>query len=145
MLNFKSFFGGSFDYFDYRNDFRVYDFFPIVVALVFLKILMKNNLVFFKVFFPKYYLFGIIITLIGIFVSAFEKDFIIVFSFSLIFLGFVFSRQYLTPLINKAKDEITKSDDLSKVKFERLHRFSVIINILQIFVCIIILFYKIIN
>ncbi len=107
---------------------------------------MKNNLVFFlRSFFPKYYLFGIIITLIGIFVSAFEKDFIIVFSFSLIFLGFVFSRQYLTPLINKAKDEITESNDLSKVKFERLHKFSVIINILQIFVCIIILFYKIIN
>ena len=121
-------------------------FFPIVVApSVFKNFNEKQSSVFLRSFFPKYYLFGIIITLIGIFVSAFEKDFIIVFSFSLIFLGFVFSRQYLTPLINKAKDDITKSDDLSKVKFERLHKFSVIINILQIFVCIIILFYKIIN
>ena len=121
-------------------------FFPIVVApSVFKNFNEKQSSVFLRSFFSKYYLFGIIITLIGIFVSAFEKDFIIVFSFSLIFLGFVFSRQYLTPLINKAKDEITESDDLSKVKFERLHKFSVIINILQIFVCIIILFYKIIN
>ena len=120
-------------------------FFPIVVApSVFKNFNEKQSSVFLRSFFPKYYLFGIIITLIGIFVSAFEKDFIIVFSFSLIFLGFVFSRQYLTPLINKAKDEI-KYNDLSKVKFERLHKFSVIINILQIFVCIIILFYKIIN
>ena len=108
-------------------------------------ILIIGMILGFMIFFPKYYLFGIIITLIGIFVSALEKDFIIIFSFSLIFLGFVFSRQYLTPLINKAKDEIIKSDNLSKVKFERLHRFSVIINILQIFVCIIILIYKIIN
>ena len=121
-------------------------FFPIVVApSVFKNFNEQQSSVFLRSFFPKYYLFGIIITLIGIFVSAFEKDFIIVFSFSLIFLGFVFSRQYLTPLINKAKDEITESDDLSKVKFKRLHRFSVIINILQIFVCIIILYYKIIN
>ena len=110
-------------------------FFPIVVA----------PSVFLRSFFPKYYLFGIIITSIGIFISALEKDFIIIFSFSLIFLGFLFSRQYLTPLINKAKDEIIKSDNLSKVKFDKLHRFSVIINILQIFICIIILFYKIIN
>ena len=121
-------------------------FFPIVVApSVFKNFNEKQSSVFLRSFFPKYYLFGIIITLIGIFISAWEKDFVIILGFSLIFLSFVFSRQYLTPLINKAKDEIIKSDDLSKVKFERLHRFSVIINILQIFICIIILSYKIIN
>ena len=121
-------------------------FFPIVVApSVFKNFNEKQSSLFLRSFFPKYYLFGIIITLIGIFISALEKDFIIIFSLSIIFLGFVFSRQYLTPLINKAKDEIVKSNNLSKIKFERLHRFSVIINILQIFICIIILFYKIIN
>ena len=121
-------------------------FFPIVVApSIFKNFNDKQSSLFLRSFFPKYYLFGIIITLIGIFISALEKDFIIICCFSIIFLGFVFSRQYLTPLINKAKDEIIKSNDLSKVKFERLHRFSVIINILQIFICIIILFYKIIN
>ena len=121
-------------------------FFPVVVApSVFKNFNEKQSSLFLRSFFPKYYLFGIIITLIGIIISALEKDFIIIFSLSIIFLGFVFSRQYLTPLINKAKDEIVKSNNLSKVKFERLHRFSVIINILQIFICIIILFYKIIN
>ena len=121
-------------------------FFPIVVApSVFKNFNEKQSSLFLRSFFPKYYLFGIITTLIGIFISALEKDFIIIFSLSIIFLGFVFSRQYLTPLINKAKDEIVKSNNLSKIKFERLHRFSVIINILQIFICIIILFYKIIN
>jgi len=121
-------------------------FFPIVVApSIFKNFNEKQSSVFLRSFFPKYYLFGIIITLIGILISALEKDFIIIFSLSLIFLGFVFSRQYLTPLINKAKDEIVKSEDLSKAKFEKLHRFSVIINILQIFICIIILFYKITN
>ena len=121
-------------------------FFPIVVApSVFKNFNEKQSSLFLRSFFPKYYLFGIITSLIGIFISALEKDFIIIFSLSIIFIGFVFSRQYLTPLINKAKDEIVKSNNLSKVKFERLHRFSVIINILQIFICIIILFYKIVN
>lgn len=121
-------------------------FFPIVVApSVFKNLNEKQSSIFLRSFFPKYYLFGIIITTIGIFISALEKDFKIIFCFSLIFIGFFFSRQYLTPLINKAKDKIIKSDELSKVKFERLHRFSVIINILQIIICIIVLFYKIIN
>ena len=43
------------------------------------------------------------------------------------------------------KPQVLYTDARQKVKFERLHRFSVIINILQIFVCIIILIYKIIN
>ena len=121
-------------------------FFPIVVApSIFKNLNEKQSSLFLRSFFPKYYLFGIIISLIGIIVSYLESDLIIISSFIFIFVGFLFSRQYLTPLINKAKDEINKSDNLSKVKFERLHRFSVIINILQIFVCIIILFYKIIN
>ena len=121
-------------------------FFPIVVApSIFNNLNEKQSSLFLRSFFPKYYLFGIIISLIGIIVSYRENDLIIISSFVFIFLGFLFSRQYLTPLINKAKDEIIKSNDLSKVKFERLHRFSVIINILQIFICIIILFYKIVN
>ena len=77
-------------------------------------------------------------------VSISQNDLIIISSFIFIFVGFIFSRQYLTPLINKAKDEINKSDNLSKVKFNRLHRFSVLINILQIVICIIILCYIII-
>ena len=85
-------------------------FFPIVVApSIFKNLNEKQSSLFLRSFFPKYYLFGIIVTLIGIIISALEKDFVIILGFSLIFLGFVFSRQYLTPLINKAKDEIIKS------------------------------------
>ena len=120
-------------------------FFPTVVApSIFKNLNEKQSSLFLRSFFPKYYLFGIIISLIGIIVSYIENDLIIISSFIFVFVGFLFSRQYLTPLINKAKDEINKSDNLSKIKFERLHRFSVIINILQIVICIIILCYIII-
>ena len=120
-------------------------FFPTVVApSIFKNLNEKQSSLFLRSFFPKYYLFGIIISLIGIIVSYLEDDLIIISSFVFIFLGFLFSRQYLTPLINKAKDEINKSKNLSKVKFEKLHRFSVLINILQIVICIIIVCYIII-
>ena len=120
-------------------------FFPIVVApSIFKNLNEKQSSLFLRSFFPKYYLFGIIISLIGIIVSYPENDLIIISSFIFIFLGFLFSRQYLTPLINKAKDEINKSKNLSKVKFEKLHQFSVLINILQIVICIIMVCYIII-
>ena len=120
-------------------------FFPIVVApSIFKNLNEKQSSLFLRSFFPKYYLFGIIISLIGIIVSYPENDLIIISSFVFIFLGFLFSRQYLTPLINKAKDEINKNKNLSKVKFEKLHQFSVLINILQIVICIIIVCYIII-
>ena len=120
-------------------------FFPTVVApSIFKNLNEKQSSLFLRSFFPKYYLFGIIISLIGIIVSYLENDLIIITSFVFIFLGFLFSRQYLTPLINKAKDEINKSKNLSKVKFEKLHQFSVLINILQIVICIIIVCYIII-
>ena len=120
-------------------------FFPTVVApSIFKNLNEKQSSLFLRSFFPKYYLFGIIISLIGIIVSYLENDLIIISSFVFIFIGFLFSRQYLTPLINKAKDEINKSKNLSKVKFEKLHQFSVLINILQIVICIIIVCYIII-
>ena len=120
-------------------------FFPIVVApSIFKNLNEKQSSLFLRSFFPNYYLFGIIISLIGIIVSYLENDLIIISSFVFIFIGFVFSRQYLTPLINKARDEINKSKNLSKVKFEKLHQFSVLINILQIVICIIIVCYIII-
>ena len=120
-------------------------FFPIVVApSIFKNLNEKQSSLFLRSFFPNYYLFGIIISLIGIIVSYLENDLIIISSFIFIFVGFLFSRQYLTPLINKAKDEINKNKNLSKVKFEKLHQFSVLINILQIVICIIIVCYIII-
>ena len=120
-------------------------FFPVVVApSIFKNLNEKQSSLFLRSFFPKYYLFGIIISLIGIIVSYPENDLIIISSFVFIFLGFLFSRQYLTPQFNKAKDEINTSKNLSKVKFEKLHQISVLINILQIVICIIILCYIII-
>ena len=102
-------------------------FFPLVVATSVFKVLdEKQSSKFLRIFFPKYYLFGFVLSLSGIILSTFEKSNISLLVFSFIMLGFLFSRQILMPMINKAKDENNDS------KFNKLHKFSVFINFVQI-------------
>ena len=102
-------------------------FFPLVVATSVFKVLDENQSSrFLRIFFPKYYLFGFVLSIVGIFLSVFEKSIISLLVFSFIMLGFLFSRQILMPIINKAKDE--NNDN----KFDKLHKFSVFINFVQI-------------
>ena len=102
-------------------------FFPLVVATSVFKVLdEKQSSKFLRIFFPKYYLFGFVLSFSGIILSTFEKSNISLLVFSIIMLGFLFSRQILMPMINKAKDE--NNDN----KFDKLHKFSVFINFVQI-------------
>ena len=102
-------------------------FFPLVVATSVFKVLdEKQSSKFLRIFFPKYYLFGFVLSSSGIILSTFEKSNISQLVFSFIMLGFLFSRQILMPMINKAKDE--NNDN----KFDKLHKFSVFINFVQI-------------
>jgi peptidoglycan biosynthesis protein MviN/MurJ (putative lipid II flippase) len=109
-------------------------FFPLVVATSVFKVLDENqSSKFLRIFFPKYYLFGFVLSLSGIILSTFEKNNISLLVFSFIMLGFLFSRQILMPMINKAKDE--NNDN----KFNKLHKFSVFINFVQMIASIFLL------
>ena len=109
-------------------------FFPAVVATSVFKVLdEKQSSKFLRIFFPKYYLFGLVLSLLGLIMSIFEKNNFSLIVFILLILGFVFSRQFLIPIINKAKD------DNNEKKFNTLHRFSVLINFIQMGLCILIL------
>ena len=109
-------------------------FFPLVVATSVFKVLDENqSSKFLRFFFPKYYLFGFVLGFSGIILSTFEKSNISLLVFSFITLGFLFSRQILMPMINKAKDE--NNDN----KFDKLHKFSVFINFVQIIASIFLL------
>ena len=115
-------------------------FFPTVVAPTIFKILDdKNSGIFLRSFFPKYYLFGIISGSFGLIISMYLRDLISVLTLILIITGFIFSRQVLMPSINQARDKINNKNLIYKVKFERLHMISVIINFLQIILCIFLL------
>ena len=109
-------------------------FFPIVVATSVFKVLdEKQSSKFLRIFFPKYYLFGLVLSLLGLIISIFEKNNISFIVFILLVIGFIFSRQFLIPIINKAKDNNNEK------KFNTLHRFSVLINFIQMGLCVLIL------
>ena len=106
-------------------------FFPLVVATSVFKVLdEEQSSKFLRNFFPKYYLFGLILSLIGLIFSIYYENESSKLIFLLIMVGFIFSRQVLMPMINKAKDLNNEN------KFNRLHKFSVFINFLQIIGCL---------
>lgn len=109
-------------------------FFPIVVATSVFKVLdEKQSSKFLRIFFPKYYLYGFILSFLGLVISALKQEINSVLFYIFIALGFFFSRQILMPMINKAKDEA------KDIKFNKLHRLSVFINFLQIISCLFLL------
>ena len=109
-------------------------FFPVVVATSVFKVLdEKQSSKFLRIFFPKYYLFGLVLSLIGLIIAIFDKNNMSLIIFLLIIIGFLFSRQFLMPLINKAKDNNNEK------KFNILHRVSVLINFIQISLCVFLL------
>ena len=109
-------------------------FFPAVVATSVFKVLdEKASSKFLRIFFPKYYLFGFILSCLGLLTSILKQDKISLFFFIFISLSFIFSKQILMPMINKAKDES------KEIKFNKLHKSSVFINFLQIISCVVLL------
>ena len=109
-------------------------FFPLVVATSVFKVLdEKQSSKFLRIFFPKYYLYGFVLSLAGIIISIYFENKLSILIYSFIMVGFIFSRQILTPMVNKAKD----SND--EKKFNKLHKLSVFINFLQIIGCIFLL------
>ena len=109
-------------------------FFPVVVATSVFKVLdEKQSSKFLRIFFPKYYLFGLVLSLIGLIIAIFDKNNMSLIIFPLIIIGFLFSRQFLMPIINKAKDNNNEK------KFNILHRVSVLINFIQISLCVFLL------
>lgn len=109
-------------------------FFPVVVATSVFKVLdEKQSSKFLRIFFPKYYLFGLVLSLTGLIIAIFDKNNMSLIVFLLIIIGFLFSRQFLMPIINKAKDNNNEK------KFNIFHRFSVLINFIQISLCVFLL------
>ncbi len=109
-------------------------FFPLVVATSVFRVLdEKQSSKFLRIFFPKYYLYGFVLSLLGVILSIYFENKLSILIYSFIMVGFMFSRQILTPMVNKAKD----SND--EKKFNKLHKLSVFINFLQIIGCIFLL------
>jgi len=109
-------------------------FFPLVVATSVFRVLdEKQSSKFLRIFFPKYYLYGFALSFLGVIFSIYFENKLSILIYSLIMFGFLFSRQILMPMVNKAKDLNNEK------KFNKLHKLSVFINFLQIIGCVFLL------
>ena len=111
-------------------------FFPVVVATSVFKVLdEEHSSKFLRIFFPKYYLFGLSLSAVGLILSIIQNHSLALSVFIFLIISFLFSKQILMPIINKAKDENKEE------KFNKLHKFSVFINFIQMALCVLLLIY----
>ena len=114
-------------------------FFSSVIApTVFSSVDEKNAGLFLRAFFPKYYIFGIIIILLALLSAILLEPALNLLELSMIsaiLAMFVISR-LMIPSINKARD----IGESAKKKFDRLHMFSVILNFLALIVGLILIY-----
>ena len=114
-------------------------FFSSVIApTVFSSVDEKNAGLFLRAFFPKYYIFGIVIILLALLSAILLEPALNLLELSMIsaiLAMFVISR-LMIPSINKARD----MGESAKKKFDRLHMFSVILNFLALIVGLILIY-----
>ena len=101
-------------------------FSSIVAPNTFMSLDEKNARKFIRTLFPKIYTYAAILSLL-IAILLLKFDIFYSFIFFVISLGYLYSKYFLMKKINNA------SDSNDEKKFKVLHRFSVIIFILQIF------------
>ncbi len=110
-------------------------FFSAVMApLVFTKLPFETAGAFIRQVFPWYYsTMGTttLVALLGLLFSASQTTGWEVPLVALVLLGFVFARQVLMPLINRARDEELAGRAGAAHRFKRLHQASVLINGVQ--------------
>jgi len=119
-------------------------FFSSVIApTIFTTVDEKSAGLFLRSFFPKYYVFGIIIgfiTLVILFTIERNHDALVFFTVSAMFAIYVFSR-LMIPAINRARD----AGESEKRKFDRLHLLSVILNFTTLIIGLFLIYYLIKN
>ena len=94
---------------------------------------------FLRAVFPRYYLWGILLSAVTLAVCLFHSPKGAVLM-TLVLTGFVYSRQWLTPAINDARDRWSETESAhDKARFSALHRRSVIINAAQMVMLVIII------
>ena len=106
-------------------------FFAITVApTVFKSLPAENASSFLRAFFPRYYLWGLVVALTAALLAISTNPVVSVVC-SLVAILFVFSRQTLMPRINRMRDAELQGTPGAADRFQRLHRWSVLINAAQ--------------
>ncbi len=106
-------------------------FFALIVAPLAISHLDRRSAsVYLRAFFPRYYSWGAIVTAIAL-LGALSSGPVLIALLALTLAGFIYCRQSLMHRINHYSDLEKAGDAAAGKRFARLHRFSVLINSLQ--------------
>jgi len=121
-------------------------FFSAVVSpSVFSSLSSKGSSKFLRTIFPRMFLFGFLISLIGIILTFISSDFYNSIILAIIALSFIINRNYLTPLINNFRDQELEGDAVAAKKFKIMHFLSVLLFVINFFFLILVIIFNYIN
>lgn len=107
-------------------------FFTAVVSpSVFASLSSNASSKFLRLVFPRMFLFGIIITSLCFLLSILLNNNLVSILLAIITLSFFLNRNYLTPRINKYRDEELEGNQRAVTLFKRMHLLSVLLFVLN--------------
>ena len=106
-------------------------FTSIVSPSVFATLSSNASRKFLRLVFPRMFLFGIIITSLCFLLSILLNNNLASILLAIITLSFFLNRNYLTPRINKYRDEELEGNQRAATLFKRMHLISVLLFVLN--------------
>ena len=121
-------------------------FFTTVVSpSVFASLNNNGSSKFLRTIFPRMFLFGFLISLIGIILTFISSDFYNSIILAIIALSFIINRNYLTPMINNFRDQELEGNKVAAKKFKVMHLFSVLLFVINFFLLILVIVLNYLN
>ena len=121
-------------------------FFSAVVSpSVFASLNSKGSSKFLRTIFPRMFLFGFVISLIAFVLTILSNDLFNSIVLVIIGLSFLLNRNYLTPLINKFRDQELEGNSKAAKNFKMMHLLSVLLFMINFFLLILVIVLNFIN
>ena len=121
-------------------------FFSAVVSpSVFASLNSKGSSKFLRTIFPRMFLFGFVISLIALILTILSNDLFNSIVLVIIGLSFLLNRNYLTPLINKFRDQELEGNSKAAKNFKMMHLLSVLLFMINFFLLILVIVLNFIN
>ncbi len=121
-------------------------FFSAVVSpSVFASLNSKGSSKFLRTIFPRMFLFGFVISLLAFILTILSNDLFNSIVLVIIGLSFLLNRNYLTPLINKFRDQELEGNSKAAKNFKMMHLLSVLLFMINFFLLILVIVLNFIN
>ena len=120
-------------------------FMAVVSPSVFATLSTNSSSKFLRTIFPRMFLFGFIISVISLIFSVLSNDLFNSIVLVIISLSFLINRNYLTPLINKFRDQELEGDSKAAKNFKIMHLLSVLLFVINFTLLILVIILNYIN